>query len=120
MCPHHLHSPQSSHTSYRLYRSIAEVRAWACTATSGGSAQLIPPPLPPPDPSTRQLRLSNNVLDHIIPNSLRPLVLAPDQFTKWLTPYSIAKMDETSCLFPTHINIKHRLTITICVLPSIL
>jgi len=116
VCPHHLCSTQRLHTSYGMSRSVAEAHAWACTATSGGLAQFIPLPLWPPDHSTRQPRLPNNVLDHIIPNSLRPLVLTPDQFTEWLTPYGIAKMDKTSCLFPTCIIIKCRLTITNCVL----
>ena len=112
-----MRSPQSWHTSYGMSRSIAEAHSRACAAASGGLTQFIPLLLLLPDPSIRWLRLPNNILDHIVPNSLQPLILTPDQFTEWLTLYGIVKMDETSHLFPTHIIIRHRLTITNCVLP---
>ena len=103
-----------------MSRSIAEVWAWAHTAVSGGLASFVPPPLPLPDPCNRQPRIPHKIHDRITPNSLHPLILAPDRFTKWLTPYHIAKMDQASWLFLAQTIVRHCLTMANWILPSTL
>jgi len=103
-----------------MSRSVAEARARARAAVSGGLTPFIPPPLPLPDTRIRRPRLPSKLHHRIIPNPLRPHVLASERLTKWLTPYSIAKLDEASRLFPTHAIIRCHLTMANCVLPSTL
>jgi len=103
-----------------MSRSVAEARARARAAASGGLVPFVLPPLPLPESSKRRPRLPTKLHDRIIPNPLRPHVLAADRFTHWLTPYGIAKLDQASHLFPTHEIIRHCLTMANSVLPSTL
>ena len=68
----------------------------------------------------RKPRLPIKIHDCIVPNPLNPLVLTADWFTKWLMPYGIAKMDQTSHIFPAHTIITCCLIMANCVLPSTL
>jgi len=92
----------------------------ACTAISGGLVPFVLPPLPLPEPSTRQPRLPANLHDCIVPDPLCPHILATDHFTHWLTPFGIAKLEQAFGLFPPHEMIRCCLIMANNVLPSTL
>src|SRR5882724_372332 len=96
-------SLQSSLSIYRMSRSLAEACAQAYASHStGGVALFISPPLPQPVAGQRQPRLPSKLHDHIMPNHLHPSIIATERFTKWLTPYGIAKLDKAAHSFPIH------------------
>src|SRR5882724_4268048 len=101
-------------------RSLAEARAIARCVSTGGVAPFIAPPLPLPVAHTKRPRLASKPQNRIVPNTLCPHVIASECFTKWLTPYGIAKLDSLSRLFSHDIIIRRRLCTANCVLPSTL
>ena len=65
-------------------------------------------------------RSTRKTIDRLLINPLRPVVLASDRLTMWLTPFGIRSMEQRAHLLPPHIITHERLLVTCAIAPKTL